>query len=312
MRAAVVALAAVVLAAALLAAAAEGPAPPRPLRNDDVVRLLVGGVPPAEVIARIRAADAAFDLSDDMKQELRLAGVPAEVLSAMVARQAELSRARAAATPAETAAPPPSAEGKRPMVVSVRSGAAGEAGKQIVFPTRLDDAAAKALQVGRTEDERRVSDVAVFLACRTQDHVPDQWRSKSPLGRDFVSVPRHQMLDFKPGASPTKASKAPAGRKPPSRPDGRPAGPEPELLVLPLPVELRGEVEPGIVHDLVVGVAVQVGDRFLEVAEARKDGAVVPAEGLSLAAVLKESREKGALRIEVKLEPGPPPGSPAP
>ncbi len=309
MRAAAVALAAVVLAAALLAAAAEGPTPQRPLRNDDVVRLLVSGVPPAEVIARIRSADAACELSADMTQELRLAGVPAEVLSAMVARQAEVDKTRAAATPAGAAAPPPSAEGKSPIVVSVRSGAAGEAGKQIVFPTRLDDAAAKVLQAGRTEDERKVSDVAVFLACRTQDHVPDQWRTKSPLGSDFVSVPRHEMLDFRPGALLVPASKAPAGFKPPAPPGGRPPGAEPELLVFPLPVELRADVEPGIVHDLVVGVAIRVGEHFLEIAEARKDGVTVGPGGLSLAAVLTESRDRGGIKLEVKIEPA---GTPAP
>jgi len=299
--------AAVLLAVVALSAAADvsaiEPSPARPLLNDDVVRLLVAGVPPAEVIARIRSADTAFDLSDDMKQELRLAGVPGEVLSAMSARQAEVDRARAIAKPPDAAAPAPPAEGKTALVVTVRFAPGGDGAADLVFPARLDEATAKALQVGPSDDERKVTDLAVFLACRTQDHVPDQWRMKSPLGRDFVSVPRHQILDFKPGASRVPASKAPPGWKLPSPPGGRPPGPEPEVLVLKLPLELRADVEPGVVHDLIVGVAARVGERFLEIVEARKDGVVAGAGGLSLAAVLAESREKETARLEVKFEP---------
>jgi hypothetical protein len=299
---AAVLLAAVALSAAAAVLAVE-PSPAPPLRNDAVVRLLVAGAPASEVIAKIRSAETAFDLSDEMKQELRLAGVPNAVLSAMSARQAEVDRARAPAKPPDAAATAPPAEGKAALVVTVRFAPGSGAAADLVFPARLDEAAAKALQVGPSRDDREVTDLAVFLACRTQDHVPDQWRIKSPLGRDFVSVPRHQILDFKPGASRVPASKAPPGFKLPSPPGGRPPGPEPEVLVLKFPIELRADVEPGIVHDLIVGVAVRVGERFLEIAEARKDGVVVAAEGLSLTAVLAESREKGAARLEVKFEP---------
>ncbi len=302
--------AAVVFAALALAAAAAvlavEPSPARPLRNDDVVRLLVAGVPPAEVLAKIRAADTAFDLSDEMKQELRLAGVPDAVLSAMSARQAEVDRARLPAKSADAEAPAPPAEGKVALVVAVRSAPRGREAADLVFPAKLDEATAKVLQVGPSDDERNVTDLAVFLACRTQDHVPDQWRMKSPLGRDFVSVPRHQILDFKTGASRAPASKAtPGSKKAPSPPGGRPPGPEPEVLVLTLPVELRADVEPGIAHDLIVGVAVRVGERFLLLVEARKDGVVAGAEGLSLAAVLEERLDKGRAALEIRFEPEP-------
>ncbi len=310
--------AAVLCAAVLLAAAAtaaEAPAgdqaPPRALRNEDVVRMLVSGVPPADVIAKIRSADAAFDLSDEMAQELRLAGVPADVLAAMSARQAEVDHARAAAKPpVEAMQRPP--EGQSSLVVTVRSGADGRAGKPIVVPARLDDSAAKALQAGASERDREVTDVAVFLACRTPDHVPDQWRSKSPLGRDFVSVPRHQILDFKPGAARAPASTARGGSgSPPARPDGAPRL-EPDALVLPLPVELRGAVEPGLAHDLVVGIAIRVGERYLEIAEARKDGVVPAAGGTALEAVVTEHRDKNALGLELKLGPVAEPAPAAP
>jgi hypothetical protein len=292
---------ALVLTAALSQAAATGEKiPPReapaPFRNEDVVRMLVAGRPAAEVIAAIRSADTAFDLTDVMAQELRLAGVPAAVLSAMAARQAELDRTRARAAP-PAAVPEPRAEGPALLVVILRPGPThGESGG-VLFPTRLDDDTARALQAGASDEEREVTDLAVFLACRTPDHVPDAWRSRTPLGGDFVSVARHRMLAFHAGAARLPASKAPPGARLPR-----------DLLALSLPVELRAEVEPGIVHDLVVGVAIRAGDRYLEIAEARKDGVIVGPAGLSLAATLSTTGKEGPLNVEVRLNGDAAPG----
>ncbi|MBZ5640933.1 MAG: hypothetical protein LAO51_19520 [Acidobacteriia bacterium] len=298
------------LAVAVLPAPAAGePSPAAPLRNEDVVRMLVGGRSPAEVIKAIRSADVAFDLSDDMTRELRLASVPAEVLSAMGARQAEQDRKRATETP-PVAAPQRPAEGKSLVVVSIGPPAGGRGTRDLVFPARLDDDDARALLAGASAEERVVTDLAVFLACRTPDHVPDQWRSRSPLGRDFVSVPRHEMLDFHPGASRVPARTAPSGYRP-AAPRHGPSEAEPDLLAIALPIELRGEVDPGIPHDLIVGVAIRVGDRFLELAEAQLDRVVAGAEGLSLSAVVTERGEKGTIAIDVRIKrdgaPGPPP-----
>jgi hypothetical protein len=299
--------AAVLLAVVLVAAVAAGASTAlpekgtgNPLRNEDVVRMLVGGRPAKDVIATIRSAEVAFELSDEMAQELRLAGVPADVLAAMAARQAEVDQASAPAKPPD-ATVPAAAAGKTAIVVALRPDAARGETKSLLFPTRLDDAAARALQVGPSDEERTVTDLAVFLACRTADHVPDQWRPKSPLGSDFVSVARHEMLDFRPGATSLPRGKAPAGWSPPA-PRGAPKQALPDLLALALPLELRGEVEPGVAHDLVVGVAIRVGDRYLEAAEVRKDGVVPGPLGLSLAVIVDEHGGDGRVTIELRFE----------
>jgi hypothetical protein len=262
--------------------------------------MLVTGRPTADVIAAIRSADVAFDLSDEMTQELRLAGVPADVLTAMAARQAEVDRAKPPANPPEAASETP-AGAKTTIVVTLRSDTARGGEKSLLFPQHLDDQTARTLQLGTSAEERTVTDLAVFLACRTADHVPDQWRSRSPLGRDFVSVARHQILDFRPEAGHLPAWKAPAGWNPPA-PRGEPGVAKPDLLSLALPVELRGEVEPGVAHDLVVGIAIRVGDRFLQVAEARKDGVVPGAGELPLAAILAEHGSGGIVTIVLRFE----------
>ena len=62
-----------------------------PLRDEDVVRMLVTGMPVNEIVERIGASRVEFDLSEEMLGELAAAGVPAEVIEAMKARQAELA-----------------------------------------------------------------------------------------------------------------------------------------------------------------------------------------------------------------------------
>ncbi len=252
------AAAALGIAVAIFPGSAEEPA----LRNEDVVRMLVGGNSPAEVAESIRRSRTAFDLSDDMVVELRLAGVPESVLDAMRASRAAL----------EAAAPPePSAEipAAAPIRVAV-AGFGGDAPPRLAIPRGLDDDDARGLGLDPADPERTVARAAVFLACRTADHVPDQWRSRSPLGRDFVSVSRHRMLDF-------RAVDLPEAR----------AGREDSAAAIELPAALTASVEPGIAHDLVVGIAVEVGGRFLQVASARLDDARPSLEGLGLRAEIR-------------------------
>lgn len=315
-RAAAAASAAVVLACAvflpIVLLAAESPPEDRtarPLRNEDVVRMLVAGRPAAEIVAAIRSADVSFDLSDEMAQELLVAGVPEGVLSAMRARQAEVDRARQASKPRDAASLAPAA-GKSAVVVTIRLDAERGGPEGIVFPDRLDDDDARTLQAGASDEERKVTDLAMYLACRTPDHVPDQWRSKSPLGRDFVSVSRHEMLAFLRGASRLPSRKPAKGPGPPA-PPGEQGAQEEGDLVLALPIELRGEIETGVPHDLVIGVAVEAAGRFLQLVEARKDGVVAGASGLALAAVLTGRGKRRERTIELRFEDGAPAGAAA-
>lgn len=89
----------VVAAVALLATLAVAPgssAAKEVLTNDDVVKLVKGGLPESVIIQKIRASERKFDTSADGLIQLKGAGVPDKVIEAMVAP-----------APATAAAPPP-------------------------------------------------------------------------------------------------------------------------------------------------------------------------------------------------------------
>lgn len=258
----VLSLAAVALAIA--AAIASGAPEERVLRNEDVVRMLVSGKTAAEISDSIRRSRAAFDLSDEMVVELRIAGVPPGVLDAMRERQAEIDLSTE--PPAQPAGP---RKAEATILVSIEGPEPGTP-PRLSLPLRIDDETSRALQMDPAAPDRAITRAAVFLACRTADHVPDAWRSKSALGRDFVGVARHRMLDFRAVEIPEA-----------------PASPSRKPAAVDLPAELSAPVEPGIAHDLVVGIAVEVGGRFLRIASASLDGAIPPPEGLRLTAGIR-------------------------
>jgi hypothetical protein len=253
------------LALLLVAVAA---APPEPLTEAEVVRLLASGATEADVLRTIAARPPQFDLSEEMLEELRLAGVPARLVDAMRARQAEV-------------APPvtPAADDRRAGTVKLRVRLGGP---PLVLPDRVPDGLARDLQLGASPEARRIDDLAVFLVCRTVDHVPDQWRNASPLGRDFASMPRHGMLAFHSGAHHDDADR---------------------VLRLELPAELVAEVEPGRAHDLSLGVAILVGERFLRLASADRDGVRLDSDG-SLDGGL-EAGAKGRVDVRLAGQPRP-------
>jgi hypothetical protein len=223
----VVAIGALVLFVAI-AAAADGASPTEAaLTNEDIVRMVSSGTPERDVLEAIRKHPEAFDLATDMVEELRLAGVPAAVLSAMQQKHDE-------STPPPAPVEQP-ARGKVKVVVSLNGGATLKA------PTWADEDAKEKLRLPKEIDQRQVKDLAVFLGCVTSEHVPDLWRSKSPLGRDMGFVARHEMLAFVPGDTP----------------EGKP----PRLT---LPARLEAEVDESEPHDLVLGVAARIGDRWVQ------------------------------------------------
>lgn len=156
MRRAPVRLAAWVLGLATTLAA------PAPLRNEDVVRMVLDGLPAEAIVKAIETSPAAFDLSPEMLDELRLAKVPQVVLDAMKAR----TPTAAGRDEAPTALP----SGRARLTVALRA-----TGTWTVPPD--------------------VADVAIFLACTIPRHAPSPWRSATPLGEDFT-MPRHEMLAF--------------------------------------------------------------------------------------------------------------------
>lgn len=207
-----------------------------PLTNEDVVRMVASGIPEREILEAIRSRPEAFDLADDMVDELKLAGVASSVLAAMGQRHAE------------NAPPAPPAErptrGRAPLVVILNGGAAGP--RTLHVPAWADEDTKARLHLQKESEQREVNDLAVFLACASPEHIPELWRSKSPLGRDMISVPRHEMLAFVAGDTP-------AGKPP----------------LLALPARIEAEVDEGESHDLIVGIAARFGDRWMQLAIAR-------------------------------------------
>ena len=235
--AAPLALVATVALFTLLAAAEGGdgatipPAPP--LTNEDIVRMVVSGKAESEILEAIRTHKEAFDVADDMVSELKLAGVSASIVAVMAHRHAEN------APPALPAERP--TRGRTPVVVVLNPGAAGL--NTLKVPAWADEDVKTRLKLPKENEQREVKDLAVFLACTSPEHIPDLWRSKTPLGRDMVAVSRHEMLAFVAGDTP-------AGKKP----------------RLTLPARIEAEITDGEPHDLILGVAARIGDRWVQLA----------------------------------------------
>lgn len=244
---------------------------PERMRNEEVVRMMVSGAETSKVLEEIRGRIVEFDLSDEMLDEMRIAGVPEQVIEAMKERQREQDPPKGV----EEGGPDPDAPPS--LTVSLNPALPEIVGSEepaLYFPTFLGEMEAQALQLGNSDEERSVMDLALFLACRTPEHVPDFWRSKSPLGRDFASMPRHRILAFHPGAVEIDGKEVPGKLKRRIREFGRPAGRSATFLRLEPPETLRAEAEGKEPHHLVLGVSIQVGDRFFRVASIEREGVV--------------------------------------
>jgi hypothetical protein len=160
-------------------------------------------------------------------------------------------------------------------------------------------------ELGDAPEDRRFLDVALFLACRCPQHVPDQWRSETPLRWDAAVMPRHRMLAFVPGARWTEAGFLEAFGITPSLADQE-TGPEDRddlgILVLEIPPTLEAEVEIGEPHDLVVGVALQVGDSYYPWSISALDDVTVGASGTLLEATIRGTRSMNLESIEIGFE----------
>ena len=192
----------------------------KPLTDEEIVRLMITGESHDGIITLIKTSATDFDLSDEMVDEMKLAGVPERIIQAMRERHLELN-------------PPP-----EPIEVEIPSLPALlvhlEFKKPPVLPKHVPEQLAERAGISLDEESRRISGAALFVACTSPTHVPDHWRGKSPLGRDFVFTPRHRMLAFEP--SPVKLS---------------------------FPESIRLELETDEPHNLVFGLAVEAGERYL-------------------------------------------------
>jgi hypothetical protein len=274
-----------------------------PLTDEDVVVMFVSGQSVASIIDKINRSRTAFDLSDEMLGELRSAGLPAELLQAMIDRQRELDHeAEPHAEPQaeeETSSPPT----LRLRIDAGSESKQGESRPAIRILDTVDPATRERLRM--RSDDPRFTDIAVALLCTTQDHVPDQWRSQTPLGRDFVNTPRHRLLAFVSGATREEPGKLDDLAKKLGTAvtgSGEAAAPA-AILALEIPDQIEVRIEPDVVHDLTLGVAFQAEGRFYLVAADGPEEIVLTLDGLVLDASIEGSKDEPLSALTVRWGP---------
>jgi hypothetical protein len=235
------------------------------------LRIVVGAVILAGAL--VVARPPAFDLDPEMLDELRAAGVSAAIIGEMIERQGGKPEPR---LPPE---PPAIDDPAATLDLRILLQADGKTARpaRLDLPREVPLAMAEQWDLPNTEEGRTFTDVAIFVACRTPEHVPDHWRSKSPLGRDFVSMPRHEILAFVSAGGPAREGQGPS---------------------LEIPPSLDVRLAPGEAHDLSLGVAAQAGGRYFRVRDAEINGVIVREAGRELRATLVQ----GAAGLTVRFE----------
>jgi len=248
----------------LLAAVAPsaGADPEPPLTDEDVVRLYVSGTPTEEILRAIAEREPGYDLSPEMLEELRNVELPETLIQAMlgrVAAQRERREREAAAARAETA-----------PVLTLHLNRDRGGGISVRIKAKIDPQLAAEMELGNAPEDRVFADLALFVACITPDHVPDQWRLDSPLGRDFEHARRHRLLAFVSGAD-AEGEEGGTGHG----------------VRLDTPPSIEIPLEPGVVHDLWVGLAVLIGGHYRVVASDVRHDVLLGEDGLELDAKVR-------------------------
>jgi hypothetical protein len=183
----------VLLALAALSSPAAATTGGAPLTNEDVVRLVMIGTGEKDILAALESRAVDFDLSADMVEELRRAGVSDRIVGAMRRRQAAMP---APASVSPTPSPPP---GRAGILRLEFEGGAGTGP-----PSEHSTIALKSLPKGARRrggmEVGLMTDMALAVMCITADHVPDHWDARSPL----EGAPRHELLLFRPGSATDK------------------------------------------------------------------------------------------------------------
>lgn len=267
-----------VLAIAILPTSAS-----EPLRDEDIVRMFVSGDTTDEIISRIRNEPTEFDISDDMLDELRIAGLPEAVIEAMIERQRE-QEPEVEDTVTVEEVDDVTLDHARPRIVFEISRPKQESTTDdrrppvLRFPALATPDMAKTLELGIHEEDREVTGAAYLVMCLTPEHVPDHWRNETPLGRDFFLTPRHRMLAF----HPTEEVKE--GKK----------------VKLVLPLEMNVELDAGTPHDLLFGIAVEIGGRYYLLAEARIDRVLIEKDGMTKQVMVDTERDP-SFEAEIRI-----------
>jgi hypothetical protein len=276
-----------------------------PLHDDDVVRMLVAGTPVDEIIERIGTSQVEFDLSEEMLGELAAAGVPTDVIDAMKARQAELAPPEEpVGDEADDDATPSHA-----LRIHLNPGKTKKKARSIEISDEVDPGLAAEWRLSGAE-ERTFDDIAIYVACTTPYHVPDHWRTKSPMGRDFFSMPRHKMLAFVPGAEWEKAgffrglgigipNVSPSGTAGSGAASTaiNTGAPKSGRLEYEIPPAIEIDLAPSETHDILLGVAVKAGDRFYRFVDDVMVGVALGDADAEVRAFIEGTRDLATLTV---------------
>lgn len=287
-------LAAVLVAVALLTGSPRGEEPPPPLHNEDVVRMLVAGKSAKEIVRIIETDPVDFDLSPEMLAELQSASVPRSVLDAMQSRMTEIERSKVTKEKVEDVTTGP----------KLRVHFQGST--KLHVPDWGTAALGEKLKLDLRGTDREIRDVAYFVACTTEEHLPEQWRSKSPLGRDYV-VPKHQMLLFQPGAAHLSARDV-ATALPDAFRRKRDDGSEAGWFELTLPPDLAVDLSQDDPHDLLVGIAIDIQANWHPLVSVRKKKVEIGPTGVDLYVTIEGKAEDFDLRARLDDKPAAPQG----
>ena len=166
--------------------------PKGPLTNEDVVRMVMTGTSEKNILDAIESRPADFDVSTDMVEELRRAGVNETIIVAMRRRQAAMPQ------PEPSPTPPP--ETGRSGTLRVEF----DTGDDKASPAERSAIALKSLPKGMSRrggmEVGLMTDMALVVLCTSADHVPDHWDTRSPI----QGAPRHELLLFRPGGATEK------------------------------------------------------------------------------------------------------------
>jgi hypothetical protein len=240
-----------------------------PMTAEEVVRLHVSGESAEAIVAEIERRRPDFDLSPEMLVELRRTGLPASVMDAMIERQKDLD-------PAEL----PERESPRTVPLTIRFDPT-----TISVRGRINPQMAAELELGTAPEDRYFAGLAIYLVCLTADHVPDQWRSHTPLSDDeLMPIQRHRLLALL--ATPARA-------------EGENTGGRARLRV---PATIEVAIEPGVEHDLMLGLALHIGGQYYRWRHDRWDDVVVEEQGLELPAIVKGRGFGGPNRLKLRFD----------
>jgi hypothetical protein len=276
-----------------------------PLTPEAIVRMHVAGTPTDELIALIRGQPEQFkDISDEMLDELRRAGLPEAVIVAM--GQADLTLARERADELDRRF-----ESGSPLRVLLNAGQTKPKRRRIRIRDDVDARLAQEWRLGNAPEDRRFADVAIFLVCRTANHVPDGWRGKTSVRWDSPILQRHRLLAFVSDARWSKGSfLSRIGVEPATgnaTNGGGSASSEVGIketrgtLELAIPLELNTPLLPGLAHDLTVGIALRVREDFYPWTLSSIDGVIIDQAGGDLEVTIRGS-SSNPQSLEIQFE----------